>query len=206
VPKNSSDSAVPSTNRWADNQTRDPLRQRVQVFHARHQEGSSFGCTATLGVRGFEFSALGRQEGSSFGCAATLGGRGFEFSARGARRVRILAAPRPWTSEGSSFPCGGARRVQVLGAPRPWTSEGSSFPRGRTGGFKFWARRDPGRQRVGVFCAGGQEGSSFGCTATLGVRGFKFSVLGTRRVQVLGVPRAWASEGSNFPHGSPENS
>ena len=79
MPKNSSDSAVPSTNRWADNRTRDPLRQRVQVFHARHQEGSSFGCTATLGVRGFEFSA------------------------QRARRVQIFSNPKPWSAEGFEF-------------------------------------------------------------------------------------------------------
>ena len=162
MPTNSSDSAVPSTNRWGDNQTRDPGRQGVRVLRAKHQEGSNFGCTATLDVRGFEFSVPGRQEGSSFGCAATLGGRGFEFSIRGARRVRILAAPRPWAVKGSSFRCGrfefwvrrdpGRQRVRVF---RAGGHEGSSFPRWALGGLKFWVPRDPGRQRVRVFRAGG---------------------------------------------------
>ena len=94
VPKNSGDSAVPSTNRWADNQTRDPLRQRVQVFHARRQEGSSFGCTATLDVRGFELS--------------TRGASRVEFRLHrdaGRQRVRVF---RPW----------GGARAPVAGAAR----------------------------------------------------------------------------------------
>ena len=163
MPKSLSDSAAPSTNRWAANQTRDPGRQRVRVFHAGHQEGSSFGCTATLGVRGFEFSV------------------------RAGRRVCFSGAPRSWVAEGSSFPRWasrgfafwvhrdhGRRRVRVLGAKRPWATEGSSFPRGRTEGFEFCVRCDPGRQRVRVFRAGHQDGSSFACAATLCVRGFNF--------------------------------
>ena len=35
--------------------------------------------------------------------------------------------------------------------------------------------------------------------ATLCVRGFKFSMPGTKRVRVLGALRPWASEGSSFP-------
>ena len=52
-------------------------------------------------------------------------------------------------------------RVRVLGAPRPLATEGSSFPRCAPGKFEFWVvRRDPARQRVQVFRARHQEGSS----------------------------------------------
>ena len=75
-----------------------------------------------------------------------------------------------------------------MGAPRPWTLEGSSFPCQAPEGFEFWVHRDPVRQRVQVFRAGGQEGSSFGCDETLGGKGFKFS---------------WAAKGSSFPRWAP---
>ena len=80
---------------------------------------------------------------------------------------------------------------------------GFEFPCQAPGGFEVWVHHDPGRQRVRVFRAGGQEGSIFGCAATLGDRGFEFSVRADRRVRVLVAPRPWAAEGSSFPCWAP---
>ena len=99
----------------------------------------------------------GRQEDSSFGCAATLGVRGFEFSVRADRRVRVLGAPRPWTSEGSSFPRRGPGGFKFSAILSPGALKGSCFrfPRRRRAacnsaeGFEFLAHRG---RRVAEAC------------------------------------------------------
>ena len=170
----------------------DPGRQRVRVFR------------------------VGGQEGSNSGCAETLGDRGFELSARADRRVRVLCALRPWTSEGSSFPCWapggfefsvrcdpGCQRVRIfhMVAQKISSDFNYRFPC-LVQVLERHLKRVSGTAEFG--CPQGSEGLSFGCTATLDVKGFKFSVLGNRRVRIVGAPRPWASEGSNFRAGGQE--
>ena len=134
----------------------------------------------------------GRQEGSSFGCAATLGGRGFEFSIRGARRVRILAAPRPWTPEGSSFPRGGAGGFEFR-VRRIMDVRGFELSAQGPGGFKFSAILSPGALKGSSFrfprrrraACNSAEGFKFLVHRGRRVaEGFKFLVRERRRVHI----------------------
>ena len=123
------------TRPWAGKSSSYPGRQRVRVFRAGHQDVSSFGCTATLDARGFEFSA------------------------QRARRVQIFSNPKPWSAvRVFDFPDDAEPPVTAQKGSSFWrtagvgSQKGSSFWRGSAEGFQLSYKGACGGRRVHILC------------------------------------------------------